>query len=206
MKIKHILGLVALTTVFATPSFAKQYLNTDGTQTDGVRVEYGAGGSPVDTTNPLPVGGRTVSVCVTPTITASTYAIKQAIGGLITFPNAFRTATGSGILQDVVVTSKSVQTVGLTFYPFDTNPTASTLTDHATAAIAAADVGRVRTPTALNTAYSDLGTHTVWGAYGLGQAFAPGATTLYGVLVAQGTTAAFASTSDIQICAKVLQD
>lgn len=197
---------LACSLAIALPASARQYLNSDSTISDGVKIETGTAGSPVGSTNPLTTGGVTTTVCVTPTITASTYAVKQPIGGLLTFANAFRASPGTGILQNITVTSKSVQTAGLTFYPFATAPTTSAFTDHTTAAIAAVDVASERAPIPLATAYSDLGTHTAWGAYGIGQAHAAGAANFYGVLVAQATTAAFASTSDVQVCATFLQD
>lgn len=152
------------------------------------------------------VGGKTVSVCVTPTVTtANSYGVNYVIGGKLTFANAF-TSAGSGILQSVAVTIKKVETSGFTFVPFNADPSNSTWTDAAVAAINAADVAAVREPVNL-TAYSGLGTHTVAYAAGLGQAMAPGTTSLYGVLIANAAlTNQFTSTSDVQVCVKVLQD
>jgi hypothetical protein len=152
------------------------------------------------------VGGKTVSVCVTPTVTASnSYGTNYVVGGLLTFSNAF-TSTGTGILQSVVVTVKKVETSGFTFYPFNSNPSNTTWTDAAVANINASDVAAVREPVALSAA-SGLGTHTVaWGT-GLGEAFAPVATSMYGILLANAAlTNQFGSTSDVQVCVKVLQD
>jgi hypothetical protein len=164
------------------------------------------GGAPVTTSNPLPVGaGNTVSVCVTPTVTASNaYGTNYVVGGLLTFSNAF-TAKGSGLLQGVAVTIKKVETSGFTFVPFTSNPSNTTWTDAAVAAINAADVAAVRGPVTL-TNYSGLGTHTVASAAAIAEALAPGAT-LYGVLIANGAlTNNFGSTSDVQVCVKTLQD
>lgn len=156
------------------------------------------------------IAGVTRTVCVVPTITASTYTNVQPIGGLLTFSGALG-SLGSGVLQSVSVTSKSLQTASLTFYPLIANPTASTLADHGTAAINTADVQKVRTPVLLTGPLSGLGTHTIWGAVSLGQAIsvAPVAnqnvTTLYGVLLPQATTAAFALL-DVQVCVQVMGD
>lgn len=152
------------------------------------------------------VGGKTVSVCVTPTVTASnSYGTNYVVGGLLTFANAY-TSTGSGVLQSVVVTIKKVETSGFTFFPFNSNPSNTTWTDAAVANINAADVAAQREPVSLS-ASSQLGTATVAWQTGLGQAMAPGTTSLYGVLIANAAlTNQFGSTSDVQVCVKVLQD
>lgn len=152
------------------------------------------------------VGGKTTMICVTPTVTATnSYGTNYVVGGLLTFSNLW-TATGTGVLQSVVVTIKKVETSGFTFVPFNSNPSNTTWTDAAVAAINAADVAAVREPITLS-AYSGLGTHTVASAVGIGQAMAPASTTQYGVLIANAAlTNQFGSTSDVQVCAKVLND
>lgn len=158
-----------------------------------------------DTTNRVSAGTIN-SVCVTPTITANTYSAGQEVGGLMTFANAFNTS-GRGIIQSIAVDSKTKQTAGtLRLYTFVGNPSNSTWTDRGTPAINAADVFKVRTPIDLPTPYYDLGTHTVWGAFGVGQAINAGSTSLYAVLVATSALSAFGSTSDIQVCIKTLAD
>lgn len=161
---------------------------------------------PTGTNNLGNVGGKTVSITVTPTVTASNaYGVNYVVGGLLTFANAF-TSKGSGILQSVTVTIAKVETNGFTFFPFNANPSNTTWTDAAVAAINAADVAKVRGPVYLST-NSQLGTHTVLSAVGLGQAMAPGATSLYGVLIASAAlTNQFASTSDVTVTVTILQD
>ena len=124
-----------------------------------------------------------------------TYALHEVTKGF-----------GPDDLSVVRVTIKKVETSGFTFVPFNSNPSNTTWTDAAVAAINAADVAAVREPVSLS-AYSGLGTHTVAYAAGLGQAMAPGATSMYGVLIANAAlTNQFGSTSDVQVCIKVLQD
>jgi len=161
---------------------------------------------PAGTNNLGNVGGKTVSVTVTPTVTASNaYGTNYVVGGLLTFANAF-TSKGSGVIQSVTVTCKKVETSGFTFFPFNANPSNTTWTDAAVANINAADVSAMRNPIALS-ANSQLGTCTVLSAVGLGQATAPGSTSLYGVLIANGAlTNQFGSTSDITVTVTVLQD
>lgn len=152
------------------------------------------------------VGGKTASVCVTPTVTtANAYGVNYVVGGKLTFANAF-TATGSGILQSVTVTINKVETNGFTFTPFNADPSASTWTDAAVAAINATDVPRQRGAVSL-TASSVLGTATVASAVGLGQATAPGTTSLYGVLTSNAAlTNNFTTTGDVQVCVTIMQD
>lgn len=194
------------------------YLATNGSGTSGSPyiIQTGIDQTTQGTTNGVVlnsgqndvgnVGGKTVSVTVTPTVTASNaYGTNYVVGGLLTFSNAF-TSTGTGILQDVVVTIKKVETSGFTFVPFNSNPSNTTWTDAAVAAINAADVAAVREPVTL-TAFSGLGTHTVAYASGLGIAMAPSSTTLYGVLLANAAlTNNFGSTSDVTVTVKILQD
>lgn len=174
---------------------------TPGT-TNGVYVNTIAAGQ----NNIGNVGGKTIAVTVTPTVTsANAYGTNYVVGGLLTFANAF-TSTGSGILQQVTVTCKKVETVAFTFVPFNANPSNTTWTDAAAAAINAADVAAVRAPISL-TNYSGLGTMTVISATGIGEAMSVGSTSLYGVLIVSGTlTNNFGSTSDITVTVTILQD
>lgn len=149
--------------------------------------------------------GNTVTVCVTPTVTAANaYGTNYSMGGISTFTNMF-TSKQSGILQAVTVTIKKVETSGFTFVPFSALP-ANAMADAAAASINAADVFLVRNPIALS-AYSGLGTHTVASAVGLGQAMASSTTSLYGILITSAAlTNNLGSTSDVNVCATVLQD
>lgn len=154
------------------------------------------------------VGGKTVTVCTTPTVTASnSYGTNYVVGGKLAFANLF-TSTGSGILQSIVVTMPKTETSGFTFFPFSSDPSSTTWTDAAVAAINSADVTKMREPIALS-ANSQLSASAATVAYatGLGQAMVTGSTSMYGVLIANAAlTNQFGSTSDIQVCAKVLQD
>ena len=190
-----------------------------GTPTDGSTLNatvVGTGTFSVQNTAATPagqngignVGGKTVAVCATPTVTASNaYGTNYVVGGLLTFANAF-TSTGSGLLQGVVVTINDNETSGFTFFPFNANPSGTTWTDAAVAAIVAGDVAKVRNPVSLNGNNQLKATvFSVYSAAGLGEALAPGTTSLYGVLIANAAlTNNFAGTSDVQVCVKVLDD
>lgn len=152
------------------------------------------------------VGGKTVAVTVTPTVTtANAYGVNYVVGGLLTFANAF-TSKGSGIIQTVTVTCKRVETMGFTFFLFAGNPSNTTWTDAAVAAINSADISIARGPISLVSSNA-LGTMTTATAFGLGLAMNPGTTSLYGVLLSNAALSNnFTSTSDISVTVSVLQD
>lgn len=200
----------------AVPTFAlsgvwdgSNWDRAPGTSADGALVNLGANN---DVTlnagqNSIGnVGGKTVAVTVTPPVTATNaYGVNYVVGGLLTFSNAFTTA-GSGIIQTVTVTIAKVETVAFTLYLFNANPSNTTWTDAAVAAINAADVAKVRPPIVLTNA-SQLGTHTVSYAAGIGEAMNVGSTTLYGVLIVSGAlTNQFGSTSGVTVTVTILQD
>ena len=154
------------------------------------------------------VGGKTVSVTVTPTVTtANAYGTNYVVGGLLTFSFAF-TSTGTGIIQSVDVNIKKNETNGFTIFFFSANPSATTWTDAAVAAINATDMPLVRAPVPLvgNTQLAATG-FSNFSAYGLGIAMAPGTTSLYAVLLANAALSTqFGSTSDVSVTVRVLQD
>jgi hypothetical protein len=164
---------------------------------------------------PLPAWANMVTanvvneVCVTPTVTAANaYGTNFVVGGLLTFANAFN-QNGWGVLRGVAVTVKKVETSGFAFTPFVANPSNTTWTDAAVAAINAADVASVRQGPVL-AASSVLGTHTILSsAAGYAQAMfvGPGKTTLWGVLTSTILlTNNFGSASDVQVCAQLTLD
>lgn len=152
------------------------------------------------------VGGKTSSVTVTPTVsTANAYGVNFVVGGLLTFANAF-TATLSGVIQSVVVNCKRVEAIGFTFVPFTANPSSTTWTNAAVAAINTADVAKAFAPIYLNP-YSGLGTHTILSAAGLAESITSASTSLFGVLVSNAAlTNNFTSTSDITVTVTLMQD
>ncbi|SIO38592.1 hypothetical protein SAMN05443247_04697 [Bradyrhizobium erythrophlei] len=83
-------------------------------------------------------------VSTTPTIQTAAYSSGNAIGGLQTVP-FFRSAylSPSGVLDEVDLTSNCGSTIPITFYIFDTNPTATTCTDKSAFSLGAADVAKL---------------------------------------------------------------
>ena len=168
-----------------------------------VKVNVSAG--TLGLTGSVGVTTRSAAVTLTPTVTASAYSIKNVVGGLLAFPNAFGTAQ-SGVLQSVTLTFKSAQTVGFELFVFNANPSSSTFTDKSAPSLNAADVAKlVGSPISLTLSNSDLGTGTVYGADSVGRAIVSASTTLYAVLLTTGTPTP-GSTSDVAITVHILQD
>ena len=138
----------------------------------GTLVQLVLGGTLVSSTNPLPVtgpsggvpvtgnvGGFDISVPNTPTVQNASYSSGNAIGGLQTIA-FFRTAGGSGILNNESVWSKGGSTTAITLYIFNANPTSSTCTDKSAFSLNAADVAKLITiaPPVLTPAVVGAGT------------------------------------------------
>jgi hypothetical protein len=152
------------------------------------------------------VGGKTVRVCVAPTVTSATYAANVVMGGLLSFANLF-TSTGSGIIQSISIDFTTVQSVGFKLYPFTSNPSNTTWTEHSAASINSADIFKVDPFISLTNYDGGLGTMTNYSLTGLGQSYSSGGTTGYFVLVPTATTATLGGTANVvQVCVTVIQD
>lgn len=155
------------------------------------------------------IGGSTAAVTVTPTITVAAYSAGQCIGGLMTFNNAARAnGPGSGLVQSVEVTDLSGQDASTDLVLFNSNPTNSTFTDHATCTVNNLDVPKVAA--VVNAADCHLLGATAPGvcqALQLGDPIVLGSsnTTLWGVLISRGTPA-YTATTNISVRVAVLQD
>lgn len=150
---------------------------------------------------------RTISVPVTPTITAGAYADGQCVGGIITLTNFARSGVGSGLIQMVEAMFTTAVTPTLDFIFFDADPSAgSTITDNVAFSLAAAHTGKVIGTAQINN-WTSLGTPRQGQSVGPALPFAPlpgGSTTAYLVIV---TRSAFTpAASGLTIKAKVLPD
>lgn len=156
--------------------------------------------------------GATKFISVTPTITAGAYSTGQDIGGKLTFTNALRPTVGSGYIVSVCVSDKNAQAIDLDFVPFNSNPSATTITDTVALDIDDADISKVAAPVNLGSAsrfaFADNSTHCVGSlaipVQGKTSAGAPDGT-IYGVLVARGAYTG-ASTGDITVTLGISQD
>lgn len=148
---------------------------------------------------------KVVRLSATPTVsTTPAYALKDAVGGLLTFANAVRASGGSGLLHAVQVVDKGQQMKDLELMLFDRSITAPT--DNAvfdpTDTELTQSVGRVDLSAGY---YSDFSDNSIATREGLGLEFVLNGTDLFGVLVARGTPT-FTSTTDIVVTLTIVQD
>lgn len=151
------------------------------------------------------VGGNQTTIAVAQTVTASSaYASGNAVGGLMTLAGAARISGAlggpgtSGMMQSILVASKSLQTAQIDVVLFNANPTASTCTDKTAFVLAAADFDKV-----IGAAHVADWTAGSTGSFGQAQNMAmpyalASATTIYACAITRGTPT-FASTSDISL-------
>jgi hypothetical protein len=155
------------------------------------------------------VGGTTVQITVSPTVTVAAYSSGQCVGGLLTFSGAARSGgPGSSLAQSAVISDVSGQDANIDLIVFNANPTGSTFTDHATCTVANADLAKI------------AGTMTITDCHLLGStapgmcqaqqqaipvALGSGNTTAYGVMISRGTPTYTASTN-IKVVAGLLED
>lgn len=146
------------------------------------------------------------ALTATPTVSTSAYTSGDNVGGKVTLTSACRDSTGSGLIQAVVITSKSIQTATFDVVFFSEDPSGSTFTDNVAQAIVDADLSKVIGVAQCSTVVA-LAAESIHQATGLGLPFAlsGGATTLYAAIVVRGTPT-LGSTSDIWLSVRVLQD
>jgi hypothetical protein len=170
--------------------------NADGT------VSPASASVPQATFNPL-----TIRVTSAQTVTASSaYSSGNAVGGLITFSNAVRSAGQGGIIQGFVVRDKAGQNVPYDLFLFDANPTNTTVTDKSAVAINTADLAKVICVVSVSAASLGAASTMAVLTASPGQAFKlTSGTTIYGILVTRGTPT-YASTSDVSVDLVILPD
>ncbi len=148
-------------------------------------------------------GGDVLPASATPTVSTTAYASGDVIGVKMTLASMTRVAAGAGLVQTVTLNCKSAQTGAVDLLLFSADPSASTFTDNATLAVAAADYDKLIGVVHL-TDWTNLGTPSMAQAQNVGMGFKlPSGTTLYGVLVARSTPT-LASTSDIKLSVQVI--
>ncbi len=155
--------------------------------------------------NPAPFGGQIAVNSQVPAVTTSAYSAGQAMGGLLQWTGLTRGSGKSGILQMVVITCKTVQTTPLDLLFFHTNPSSTTVTDHGTFSLNAADYDKISGVVHI-TDWTSLGTSCIGQSLNLALPFRtdPTVVDLYGVLIARGALT-LGSTTDLRVTVKVVQ-
>lgn len=149
------------------------------------------------------VTGQVSVTSLTPTVTAGAYTAGNVVGGLLTFPSVFG-APLTGLLTDILVTSKTVQTTVYKLYLFSAQP-ATTFTDKTAPAIGAADIPLLLGVFTLGAADSGLGTETTNQTDNINAIIRGTTQNLYGVMVCS-TTPTYGSTSDLTVSVRVRRD
>jgi hypothetical protein len=151
----------------------------------------------------MPSGNIQTRISVTPTVsTTPAYAVKDAVGGLLTFSNAARASGGSIILQSVVVIDASQQMPALDLVLFDRTFTNST--DNAIFAPSDTDLAFAVGVIPISN-WADFSTNSVATRFGLGHNIKLNGTDLFGQLVTRSTPT-FVATTDLTIILGLLQD
>jgi hypothetical protein len=155
--------------------------------------------------SPITVGGTVAVITPTVTVDAALYASGDNFGGKLTLTGMTRIAAGSGMVQSVVITSKTVGTFTADVIFFNADPSSSTFTTNTAQALHDDDLPKIIGVAQCNTvvAATDASIHQ---ATNLALPFkVPSGTTGYAAIIVRGTPTP-AATTDITISIRVLQD
>jgi hypothetical protein len=156
------------------------------------------------------VGGNTLPVIVTPTITAGAYTANDIVGGKLTIANAARKSGGSGIIQSITVIDKGHKTtvpsgVELGFYFFSAD-VAGAYADNDAEAISAVDsLLNIGYAIVLADSYKTMTNYCIATVTNIGLPFLCATTSLYCIVRTPGAVT-YASTSDLQFRFGILRD
>ena len=152
------------------------------------------------------IGGKTGVGSFAPAVQAAAYAAGQCIGGKQTITGFTRVAAGTGLILTADVFLKIANTTAIDILLFHADPTASTLTDKAAVAIAAADFDKLSGVIHI-TDWTALNACSIGQALSVGLAFKlpAGSSDLIVAAVARGAIT-FASTSDFKVALKAALD
>lgn len=201
--------------------------NIGGVLYQRVKVTHGADGSATDVSSAsgLPVeivagtvalsgedhigqlGGHVAVIRPTITVTAGAYSAADVVGGELTLTNALRISNGTGVLQDIVITTEDGEAFQCTILVFDANPAAN-VSDNGAWAWGSGDHDRLIAKVVVATSdYTTLGGDGVAHLknLGIGVKGADGTTSLYAYIIATDTPT-FAATGDLNVAFKFLQD
>lgn len=144
-----------------------------------------------------------IRVQQTPTISTTVYAAKDAIGGLLTFANAARSAGGSGRVVGLQIVDRDQERAAIDLVLFDrsiTAPTDNAVFDPTDAELAYV-VGVVNVGFGFYADFSDNAVANV----PVDLPFVVNGTDLVGVLVARGTPT-YSSTADLSVSLTIERD
>lgn len=150
--------------------------------------------------------GKLARVAVTPTVSTSAYAAKDAVGSWMTFAGMARSA-GAGLMLNavqVVDLANVLPDMDLVLFDSDVSGT-STATDNAAFDPADADLDNVVAVVPIGQGYyASFNDNAVANVGGLGIEIVPTGTALYGVLVCRNAFT-LASTADLVVTLTAIQ-
>ncbi len=150
------------------------------------------------------IGGKTIIVSVSPTVTAGAYHANDACGGLMTFANAVRVSGGTGLLQGITVFDAAKQAAEIIITFFDRTFTATADNDafDPTDADLANCIGQVKIATSDYASYND---NAMACKSNIGLPFKLNGTSLFAQAMVTGTPT-YAATTDLKITVRILAD
>ena len=147
--------------------------------------------------------GDGITIAQTPTITAGAYSAGDAVGGLLTFANAARTAGKGGVLKNVLCIDDAGQDAELELWMF--SQTFAAMADNAAWAPSEADLENlVAIVSTVDGTWRAAGTPSAISIEAALRYDLTG-TSLFGQLVTRGAPT-FAATDDITVVVGLLQD
>ncbi len=151
------------------------------------------------------VGGESIAISQTPTVTAGAYSANDVVGGLLTFANAGRVASGSGVIKSVVILDDAGQDAATELWLFDR--TFTPIADNGAWDPSQADLRfLIAVISTADGSWFAAGTESaarveVSQSYNLAAA----GTSLFGQLVTRGTPT-YSATDDVTVIVQLLQD
>lgn len=155
----------------------------------------------------ITVGGSTVQVTVTPTITAGAYTSGYSLGGIQTITSALRSINNTGTLVSVRVVDRANQKKAMDLLIFNANPANGSYTDHAAPTYNNTDMGMlVRVVSIAATDWTTFGTYGVCDIDVKKEVKCNASNTnLYAVAIIRDTPT-FASTQDLEFKYGIYRD
>lgn len=154
-----------------------------------------------------PIGANTMSLAVSPVISAAAYTAGQTIGPVMQLTGMVLEGPNSGVLQSLRVTDKAKQNAAIDIIFFSA-VLGTPFADRVTFAPAAADLPKLLGHVSIASSdYSQFSANSIATRLnvGLGIVLAAASTTLFCQAVSRGTPT-YASVSDLEFLFLMLQD
>ena len=149
------------------------------------------------------VGGEGITIALIPTVTVGAYSAGDAVGGLLTFPNAGRASAMGSVLTDVLIVDDAGQDAELELWLF--NATFTAIADNDAWAPSEADLEKcIAVVSTVDGTWRAAGTPSVINIECTRRIDIPG-TSRFGQLVTRGTPT-YAAVDDVTVKIKLLQD